>query len=157
MQSVLEVLRRANDDTEKLVATELEKALGAQAAARRELEDTRARCTGLQKDLDKMTTQKNYVTDAFENTRKRLSSRGGLKYLRGLVQDSDHRRNHLVAIAAFRAEEQRASFPLDIATATAGFERNPFRWQVDETRRSQAEVAFLWKWTSGLDAEEQQK
>ncbi len=45
--------------------------------------------------------------------------------LRGLVQDSDHRWNHLVATAAFRAEEQRASFPLDIATATAGFEKKP--------------------------------
>ena len=66
---------------------------------------------------------KDIVADAWGQTGKRLSTRGDLKYLRGLVQDSDYRWNHLVAVAAFRAEEQWASFPLDIATATAGFER----------------------------------
>ena len=100
---------------------------------------------------------KDIVADEFENTSKRVTTNRDLKYLRGLVQDSDHRWKYLVATAAFRAEEQRAPFPLDIATATTGFERNPFRWQVEETKRSHAEVAFLWKWTSGLDAEEQQK
>ena len=87
---------------------------------------------------------KDIVADTFENTGKRLSTNRDLKYLRGLVQVSDHRWNHLVATAAFRAEEQRASSALDIAKAIAGFENNPCRWQVDETCRSHAEVAFLW-------------
>ena len=78
---------------------------------------------------------KDIVADAFENTGKRVTTNRDLKYLRGLVQDSDYRWNHLVATAAFRAEEQRVPFPLDIATATAGFEKNPFRWEVDETKR----------------------
>ena len=100
---------------------------------------------------------KDIVADAFEKAGKRLSTRGDLKYLRGLVQDSDYRWHHLVAVAAFRAEERRVPFPLDIATATTGVERNPFRWRVDETKRSHVEVAFLWRWTSGLDADEQKQ
>lgn len=72
-EKILEVLRRANDETEKIMAGELERALSVQAQMRRELEEARARNVELQKDLDKMTTQKNYVTDAFETSRKEAS------------------------------------------------------------------------------------
>ena len=70
IESVLHALKLAHDDVEQRVARELEKAMGSQSNMRREIEEARAKNVELQKDLDKMTTQKNYVTDAFENSRK---------------------------------------------------------------------------------------
>ena len=60
---------------------------------------------------------KDIVADAWGKADKRLRASGDLKYLRGIVKGSDHRWNHLVATAAFRAEEKRASISLDIVTA----------------------------------------
>ena len=47
--------------------------MGSQSNMRREIEEARSKNVELQKDLDKMTTQKNYVSDAFENGRKELA------------------------------------------------------------------------------------
>ena len=40
---------------------------------KKELDEARAKNVELQKDLDKMTTQKSYVTDAFEAGRKEMA------------------------------------------------------------------------------------
>jgi chromosome segregation ATPase len=72
-EKLLEVLRRANDETERAVTKELERVMGAQSTHRRELEESRAKCAELQKDLERATQQKSYVTDAFENSRKEVS------------------------------------------------------------------------------------
>ena len=69
-ERVLDVLRQAQDEVERKVSAELQRCSAAQQSTRRELEEARARATDLQRDLDKMTTQKNYVADAFEASRK---------------------------------------------------------------------------------------
>lgn len=69
-ERVLHVLRMAQDEVERKVAGELQRANSAQQATRRELEEARTRNAELQKELDKMVTQKNYVADAFETSRK---------------------------------------------------------------------------------------
>ena len=71
--TVLNVLRTAQDELERKVAAELNRTNTAHQATRRELEEARAYANGLQRDLDKMTTQKNYVADAFENSRKEMT------------------------------------------------------------------------------------
>lgn len=69
----MDALRRAHDDVERRVATELDRAMGSQEQLRRDLQDARDKNVELQKDLDKMTTQKNYVQDAFEAGRKEIT------------------------------------------------------------------------------------
>jgi chromosome segregation ATPase len=55
------------------MTAELTRVLGEQGAHRRELEDLRTQVASLTKDLEKMTTQKTYVADAFEQSRKENS------------------------------------------------------------------------------------
>ena len=69
-ERVLDVLRKAHDEVERRVAGELSKALGAASTARRELDDARNRVAELQKEVERLATQKNYVSDAFESSRK---------------------------------------------------------------------------------------
>lgn len=96
---------------------------------------------------------KNIVAEAWAmKERRRLRTSEAVNTMRSLVQANDFAWCRLLAIAAFRAEEIRASTDtLDVAVAVRGFERNPFRWDVSEGWRSQASVTFLWTWTSGLD------
>ena len=70
INAVLHALRVAHDDAEQRVAKELEKVMGSQSSMRREIDDARAKNIELQKEVDRLTTQKNYVSDAFENSRK---------------------------------------------------------------------------------------
>ena len=70
---LLYILRQAQDEVERKVSGELKRSSAAQQATRRELEEARSRAAELQRDLEKMTTQKNYVADAFENSRKEAS------------------------------------------------------------------------------------
>jgi len=67
---LLDVLRLAHEDVERKMAAEMQKHSAAQQATRRELEEARSRNVELQKELEKMATQKNYVADAFETSRK---------------------------------------------------------------------------------------
>lgn len=70
---VLDSVRRAHDEVERRIASELERAFSCHAAMKKELDEARAKNVELQKDLDKMTTQKSYVTDAFEAGRKEMA------------------------------------------------------------------------------------
>lgn len=67
---LLYVLRQAQDEVERKVTAELKKSSTAQETTRRELEEAKIRNAELQRDLEKMTTQKTYVADAFETARK---------------------------------------------------------------------------------------
>ena len=79
-EKVLDALRQAQDDVERRGAAELQKAAVSQQATRRELEESRARNAELQRELDKATTQKNYVSDAFEASRKDQSHQCHYQY-----------------------------------------------------------------------------
>ena len=69
----MDMLRASNDALEKKMASELDRALGAQTAQRRELDELRAKVGELQRDLEQANQQKAYVTDAFETSRKESS------------------------------------------------------------------------------------
>lgn len=94
-ERILDVMRRANDDLERKMTAELEKALGAQSAVQRELAELRTKNAELQRDLEQATQQKSYVTDAFENSRKEASrlraenqaNEADLQRLRKMVED----------------------------------------------------------------------
>ena len=52
-----------------------------------------------------------------------------------------------VAVATWRAEVRRgARQPFDKAVGYAGYEANPFRWQVSQGWLSHSEVTFEWAW-----------
>ena len=70
---LLKVLRHAQEEVERKVTAELQRTQQGQQALRRELEEARAKNLALQTDLDKMRLQKNYVSDAFEASRKETS------------------------------------------------------------------------------------
>ena len=65
-----DVLRLAHAEVERKVASEIMKVVHAQDTSKRELEEARARVTELQVEIDKLKTQKNYVSNAFEAQRK---------------------------------------------------------------------------------------
>ena len=69
--------------------------------------------------------------------------------LQSLVDSSPDDWRTLVAIATLKAEQERSRrnehFP-DWSAALAGFEPNPWKWEVVEGRASQVRVYFLWKW-----------
>ncbi len=91
---------------------------------------------------------KNIVRDAWgQKPNQRLRTSSEMNTMRGLVQAADCTWRRCLAIAAYIAEEIRSSSgTFDSNVAKSGFERNPFRWVVDEGRRSQAGVTFLWSW-----------
>ena len=95
---------------------------------------------------------KDVVADAWDaSLTKRLRSTGSMNFLRALVKASDRAWCELVAVAQYRAEELRARLfgqPFDEYVATAGFERNPWRWRSTGEWASQAQVAALWCWTA---------
>ena len=100
-----------------------------------------------EKDLD----VKDIEADAFdEKQRKRLRTSPAVNTLRWLVQSKDYTWRRLLAIAHFRAQEQRATTqPFDTSGPARGFERNPFGWDVGQGRQSQINVTFLWTWRAG--------
>ena len=68
--------------------------------------------------------------------------------LRRLVQEHQTGFDALVADMTWEAEIRRSTIqtrPVDVESARAMYERNPFRWHSDG-RVSQIEVAFLWRW-----------
>ena len=67
---VLQALRSAHDAVEQTVANEIAKAFGNSSQQKAQLDEARGQIIALQKDLEKMTQQKNYVADAFEASRK---------------------------------------------------------------------------------------
>ena len=67
---MIEILRHAQDEVERKVAAELRRNNTAQENREKQCSLLQAKNLELQKDLDKMTTQKNYVSDAFEASRK---------------------------------------------------------------------------------------
>ena len=80
--------------------------------------------------------------------KKRIRAHLRESELRNIAASHPSKLHQLLAIAAYKAEEIRASTeqrPLDEETAFAGFELNPFRWE-GEGRQSQVEVGFLWAW-----------
>ena len=54
-ERILDVMRRANDDLERKMTAELDKALGAQSAVQRELAELRTKNAELQRDLEQAT------------------------------------------------------------------------------------------------------
>lgn len=68
-ERVLQLLRQAHEECERTVADELTLSVGEGSSTQKELKSLRGRNTTLQRDLDKMTQQKAYVADAFENQR----------------------------------------------------------------------------------------
>ena len=69
-ERILDVLRHAQDEVERKVTAALHNQSSAARDMKRALEEANARCGELQKEIDRLTTQKNYVADAFENSRK---------------------------------------------------------------------------------------
>jgi DNA repair exonuclease SbcCD ATPase subunit len=69
----LDALHKANEETEKRMRSELEKILGTQAKERKELQEARARNAGLSQELERVTQQKTYATDAFESSKREVS------------------------------------------------------------------------------------
>ena len=58
------------------------------------------------------------------------------------------------ALALWKAEELRTeSGHIDIARASVGFEKNPFRWNC-EGRLSQIKICFVWSWCSRQERHE---
>ena len=79
-----------------------------------------------------------------------------LQTLRSLVQSQDESWCRLAHIAHFRAEEIRAAGGgFDASLASCGWERNPFRWDVCEGRKSQLSVTFLWSWKTATGVQRQ--
>ena len=54
------------------------------------------------------------------------------------------------ALALWKAEQLRANnSSLNLARASAGFEKNPFKWRAEFGWLSQIKIAFLWSWFDG--------
>ena len=84
-----------------------------------------------------------------ERPTKRIKHHTRSSQLRGLVDSSPDAWRALVAIATFKAEHQRSKRferDPDWSLALAGFEPEPWRWDVGEGWASQVRVYFLWTW-----------
>ena len=94
---------------------------------------------------------KDIVADGCHNERpaKRIKTHARSSQLRDLIDASPCAWRTLVAIATVKAEVKRAELHTrDPAwnLALAGFQSNPWRWEVVEGWASQAKVFFLWRW-----------
>ena len=92
---------------------------------------------------------KNIAEDAFEPERaprRRIGAHiSGSRLL--TTARTSHSWARAVAVATWRAESIRAARrPFDATAASAGFEANPFRWTVTESRLSHADIIFAWAW-----------
>ena len=98
--AVLHALKLAHDDAEQRVARELQRASAYHSTMRIEIDEARAKIIELQKDLDKANTQKNYVTDAFESSRKECvrlraenqANQEDMARLRKMIEESQQER-----------------------------------------------------------------
>lgn len=121
----MNALRMAQDEVEQKMAKELSKALQSQGSTTRLLEEARARCAELQKDLEKMTQSKIYITDAFETSRKeaaRLRAENDLANeelgrLRSLVEEM---RNERMANGVGRRAVERDLHALELERDVMG-------------------------------------
>ena len=82
---VLQALRSAHDAVEQTVANEIAKAFGNSSQQKAQLDEARGQIIALQKDLEKMTQQKNYVADAFEASWRRAVRHKYRQILRRMV------------------------------------------------------------------------
>ena len=92
---------------------------------------------------------KDILRDAYEpefTPRLRVCARVKGVELLDKARSRMHSWSNCVARAGWKAEEIRAAHrPFNNATASAGYEANPFKWESDG-RLSQACVAFAWSW-----------
>ena len=128
-ERLLGMMRSANEDLLKKMASELEKALGAQAAVQREISELRTKTAELQRDLEQATQQKSYVTDAFENSRKEASqiraekkaNEADVQRLRKMVEELQAERMHdQVARRAILGDLQQLEVDNDVLGRALG-------------------------------------
>ena len=94
--------------------------------------------------------QKDIMSDAWDvNAAPQTRQRAMGKELQALAHDQSHAWSKCVARALWEAELLRSPHkPFNMDVASAGFERNPFKWRV-AGRASHADVAFAWSWSDG--------
>ena len=90
-----------------------------------------------------------------ERPTKRIRHHAFCSQLQSLVDSSPDDWRALVAIATLKAEQKRfrqSEHSPDWSVALAGFEPNPWKWDVVEGRASQVQVYFLWTWRDAGNA-----